>query len=328
MENSNIFRLALYKGWISNICPKKDVKISFDDKTSVNTFKEFFCNLASDLVAKLPSSFKKFGISWVHNYYQNILVLPPSKFKFSSRTEDFVPKLLKDVNIDKTAGIDSLSEKFLKVGVNVLGKPIPKICNLSIKYSVFPTDCQVAKWKPLYKKGSTTLLRNYWPISVLPLISKIIDKVIHDQTQAFLDENKILCRFQSGFIKSFSTDSCLSHLSNKIATGFKSGLFTGMILFDLQKAFDTINHDILINKMEYLGFSKDAIFWFKSYETNRKIKVNSNKTFLEPRKLSCGVPQGSILGPLLFLLWTSVVCRWYLSNFPRQWFGNPTQQKF
>ena len=126
--------------------------------------------------------------------------------------------------------------------------------------------------------------------------------MIYDQTQAFLDENKILCRFQLGFIKSFSMDSCLSHLSNKIATGFKSGLFTGMILIDLQKAFDTINHDILINKMEYLGFSKDAIFWFKSYQTNRKIKVNSNKTFLEPRKLSCGVPQGSILGPLLFLL--------------------------
>ena len=116
MESSKIFRLGLYKGGISNICLKRDDKISFDYKTSVNTFNEFFCNLASDLVAKLPPSFKKFGISSVSNYYQNILVLPP-KFKFSSRTEDFLPKLLKDVNIDKTAGIDSLSEKFLKVGV-------------------------------------------------------------------------------------------------------------------------------------------------------------------------------------------------------------------
>ena len=116
------------------------------------------------------------------------------------------------------------------------------------------------------------------------MISKIIDKVIYDQTQAFLDENKILYRFQLGFSKSFCTDSYFSHLSNKIAIGFESGLFTGMMLIDLQKAFDTINHEILINKIEYLGFSKDASFWFKSYLSNRKIKVKSNKTFSEPRK--------------------------------------------
>ena len=92
VESSKIFRLGLYKGGISNICLKRDDKISFDYKTSVNTFNEFFCNLASDLVAKLPPSFKKFGISSVRNYYQNILVLPPSKFKFLILTEDFVPK--------------------------------------------------------------------------------------------------------------------------------------------------------------------------------------------------------------------------------------------
>ena len=170
--------------------------------------------------------------------------------------------------------------------------------NLSIKYSLFPKDCQIAKLKPLYKKGSTTLPKNYRPISLLPLISKIIEKVIHDQTQAFLDENKILYRFQSGFRKHFSTDSCLSYINNKIATGFESSLDT-----DLQKAFDTINHEILINKMEFLGFSKNVILWFKSYLSHRKFKVNLNKSFSEPGQLLCGVPQGSILGPLLFLLY-------------------------
>ena len=138
---------------------------------------------------------------------------------------------------------------------------------------------------------------------MLPLLSKIIETVIHDQTQSFLDENKILFRFQSGFRKKFSTDSCLSYLNNKIVTGFESGLHTGMILIDLQKAFDTIDHDILINKMEYLGFSKHVILWFKSYLSKRIFKVNLNKIFSEPGKLLCGVPQGSILGPLLFLLY-------------------------
>ena len=120
------------------------------------------------------------------------------------------------MNIDKAAGFDNLSRKFLKDGGNILAKPISKICNLSGKYSVFPTNYQVAKLKPLYKKGSTTFPRNYRPISLLLLISKVIKKVIHDQTQAFLDKNKILYRFQPGFRKIFFMNSCLSYLHNKI----------------------------------------------------------------------------------------------------------------
>ena len=127
--------------------------------------------------------------------------------------------------------------------------------------------------------------------------------MVHDQTQAFLDENKILYKFQSGLRRNFSTGSCLSYLSNKIVSGFESGLHTGMILIDLQKAFDTIDHEILINKLEFFGFSKNVILWFKSYLSIRKFKVNLNKTFSEPGKLLCGVPQGSILGPLIFLLY-------------------------
>ena len=141
-------------------------------------------------------------------------------------TEDLVLQLLRDMNVDKAAGIDNLSGKF-------------------------------------FKKGSTTLPKSYRPISLLTLISKIIEKMIHDQVQAFLDEKKTLYRFQSGFRKTFSADSCISYLSYKIATGFESGLHTGMILIDLRKAFDSINHEIHINKMEFLGFSKDVILWFK-----------------------------------------------------------------
>ena len=101
------------KGTISNICLKKDDKICFDDKTNANTFKEFFCNLASDLVAKLPPPPKRFGLDTVHNYYQDILGLLPSKFEFSNVTEDHVLQLLKYMNVDKAAGIDSF-KKILK----------------------------------------------------------------------------------------------------------------------------------------------------------------------------------------------------------------------
>ena len=115
--------------------------------------------------------------------------------------------------------------------------------------------------------------------------------MIHGQTQAFLDGNKILYRLQLRFRKNLSKDSCLSYLNNNIKTGFESGLHTGMILIDLQKATDTINHETLINKMEFLGFSKDVTL---SYLSNRKFKVNLNKTFLEIGKRLSGIPQGSI----------------------------------
>ena len=111
-----------------------------------------FCDLASDLVAKLPLLSNEFGISSVHNYYQNILDLFPNKFNFSNVTEDFVLKLLKDMNKEKAAGINNLSGKFLKDGANILAKPICKICNLSIKYSVFPTDCKVPNWDHYTKR--------------------------------------------------------------------------------------------------------------------------------------------------------------------------------
>ena len=151
------------------------------------------------------------------------------------------------MNIDKAAGIDNPSGKFLKDGTNILGKSISEMCNFSIKHSLFPIDCQISKLKPLSKKGSTKISKNYRPISLLLLISKIIEKVI------------ILYRFQSGFRKNFSTDLCLSCLNNKFTTGFESGLYTDMILIDLQKVFDAINYEILINKMNFLGFSKDII---------------------------------------------------------------------
>ena len=149
------------------------------------------------------------------------------------------------MNIDKAAGIDNLWGKFLKNRANILAKPISELCNLSIKHSLFPTDCHVAKLKPLFKKDSTTLPKNDYSISSLPLISKIIENVIHDQTQVFLDENKILNRFQSRFGKKCSADSCLSYLINKITTGFEACLHTVMVLIDLQKAYEI---EIQLNK--------------------------------------------------------------------------------
>ena len=126
---------------------------------------------------------------------------------------------------------------------------------------------------PFFKKGSKTDPKNYRPISLFPLLSKLIEKAIHIQTQEYLDKYDLLYKFQLGFGKKFSTDSCLVQLSDFIINGMDKGLDTGMILIDLQKAFDTLDHNNLLEKMECLGFKKLVIKWFKSYLSNRKFFV-------------------------------------------------------
>ena len=159
--------------------------------------------------------------------------------------------------------------------------------------------------KPLFKKGSKTNPSNYRPISLLPLISKIIEKLIHEQLSSFLSNNELLYNYQSGFWKNHSTESCLTFLYNEILNGFDQGLMTGMILVDLQKSFDTIDHDILLKKLSAIGFSNHTIGWFKSYLSNRLFRVNLENCYSDPFNITYGVPQGSILGPLLFLIYVN-----------------------
>ena len=184
-------------------------------------------------------------------------------FQLLEMSPEKISSILKVLNPSKAAGIDNLSGKFLKDGAHVLARPISQLCNLSIKLNSFPISCKIAKVKPLFKNGSNTDPQNYHTISLLPLLSKIVERIVQDQTE-FSSKNKLLYRFQSGFRKNHSTNTYLGHLTDKITTGFEKSLFTGMILIDLQKAFDTIDHEILLKKMKYLGFSKNTITWFKS----------------------------------------------------------------
>ena len=288
----------------SKICLNENGKLNFEPKVNANIFRNFFSNLADDLLKKLPNPKNKFNMDSVKLHYVK-QGLTENSFSFSRIDEEIVLKLLEETNPSKAAGIDGLAGKFLKDGAPYLSSPITQLCNLSISLSIFPDKCKIAKLKPLYKKGSTTEPKNYRPISLLPLISKLIEKIIHEQTQKYLSDHNILYKYQSGFRTNHSTDTCLSYLNDKILKGFDEGKITGMILIDLQKAFDTIDHKVLLGKLVYLGFSESAISWFKSYLSNRSFIVNVENEYSDPGDLNCGVPQGSILGPLLFLLYVN-----------------------
>ena len=278
---------------------KVNKTVQHDTNLVLGGFKDYYSNLAGNLLKKLPKPLNKFTLNSVFQHYKGII--QSGSFNLATVSENTILTILKNTKVSKAAGLDNLSGRFLRDGAKVLAKPTTDICNLSI--SKFPDSCKLAKLKPIYKKGSLTEASNYRPISLLPLISKVITKVIHDETSASLNSRNLLYNYQSGFRKKHSTDFCLSFLNDKILKGFDQGLITGMILIDLQKAFDTIDHDILPQKFYAIGFSKHSVNWFRSYLTNRTLLVNLGNVFSQPACVSNVVPQGSILGPLLFLIY-------------------------
>ena len=286
----------------SKVCLKgENNNILFEPKETCNVFKNFYENLAQSLVDKLPPAPNKFNLDTTKSFYESLNIL--NTFKLQEVNIVSTLKMLKQTNANKAPGIDKLSGIFIKDGADLLAAPITQIINLSISTSAFPDSFKIAKLIALFKKGSKTEPKNYRPISLLPLLSKIFEKVVHIQTEKFLSENNILYKNQSGFRPLHSTESCLTHLNDRILEGCDKGCYTGMILIDLQKAFDTLDHKLLLSKLSLMNFSNETINWFKSYLCDRTFLVNVESSFSDPADLKCGVPQGSILGPLLFLLY-------------------------
>ena len=181
------------------------------------------------------------------------------KFDLLPTEKDYILEILRDIDTSKAAGIDMLPGRFLKDGADVLAKPVTDICNLLISLNKFPRAFRLVKVKPIFKKGRKTNVLNYRTVSLLRILSKVIENVVQEQTTKFLNDNNIFYKYQSGFRSNHSTDLFLPFLNDKILKGFENGMYTGMILIDLQKAFDTINHKIVFDKLFPIGFSKNTI---------------------------------------------------------------------
>ena len=164
---------------------------------------------------------------------------------------------------------------------------------------------KTARVAPLYKKNSNSEPGNYRPVSILTVMSKILEKIVHKQLENYLKFEKWLYDYHSGFRNSYSTDSCLTHLTDQIRFDIDKRNYTGMVMIDLQKAFDTVDHDILLNKLKAIGLDDLSTPWFSSYLKNRFQKTEVDGIFSDQMVVPCGVPQGSILGPLLFLLYVN-----------------------
>jgi hypothetical protein len=167
-------------------------------------------------------------------------------------TEEFVYKELCSLNISKSTGLDGIPARFLKDAVPILKVPVILLINLSISEGEVPDELKMAKVKPLFKKNDRLKPENYRPVSILSIVSKVLEKAVYKQLEKVLISNNLLFEFQSGFRSSYSTDSCLIHLIDHIKTETARGLSTGMVLLVLQKAFDTMDHSILCDKLRVI----------------------------------------------------------------------------
>ena len=177
------------------------------------------------------------------------------------------------------------------------------LLNKSLMSGIFPDDWKCDRVTSLFKHGESFELNNYRPISVISVVAKMLERIVYDQFYNFLNSEEIISKQQSGFRSLHSTVTALLEATDSWAFNIDRGYVNAVVFLDLKKAFDTVDHEILLTKMNRCGIQGKTLDWFKSYLTNRTQRCSVNGCLSDLTTLKCGVPQGTILGPLLFLIY-------------------------
>ena len=272
---------------------KESVTVTSGDNAEVaNRFNNFFAEVGSKLADKVP-----------HVPASDENATSNDSFEFTHINNTDVLDIIHKLKNTKSVGLDDISVLALKMCALEITPSITYLINLSLQSGTFPKQWKRAKVIPIHKSGDKESPSNYRPISILPCVSKILERVVQRQIISYLHKNDILSSAQSGFRPLHSTITTLLKVTDDWLHAMDRKEYTGAVFIDLKKAFDTVDSDVLIKKLNMIGINGTSCLWFKNYMSDRICRTLVNNELSSESKVTCGVPQGSLLGPLLFIIY-------------------------
>ena len=282
---------------INMIIDENDSRIS-SPKDLSNSFNNFFSDIGYNVSRSLP----KVGRN---NSPTSLLKSVSSSVYFEPITVQEISSLISELDQGKSSPSFSPSIRFIKLSAKVIAPILADIFNCCLLTGEFPDSFKLAEVIPIFKSGKKTNLTNYRPISLLSPFSKLLEKCINKRLTSFFTKNNLLYNYQFGFRNNSSTENAVLQICEQLSESCDKKQLNCAVFIDLRKAFDTVNHDILIRKLQFYGVRGIPLTLINSFLTGRKqytlVKGCKSKT----RGVTCGVPQGSILGPFLFLVYVN-----------------------
>ena len=246
-----------------------DINIKGDGKTIANRFNDHLMNSVSESLSKL-----------VNIPFSSVIIRNPLCVSLKLVNASEIIEISKKLKNKLSSGYDELSTSLLKNIINVVVEPLVHIINNSLKFGIFPDQLKLAIVVPVYKKGDNTNIENYRPISLLPSFSKIFEHVMCKRIMEFMTEDELLKDCQHGFIRGRSTHTAIFQFTKQILESLEDGTVPLGLFLDLSKAYDTLNHEILLRKLELYGIRGTALKWIASYLSKRSQKVTVGKKMI------------------------------------------------
>lgn len=266
-------------------------------KLTNNDFNDFFVTIADTIVNSIVDKGHE-----ATEFLSNIQK-PSCSFFLYPTTPQEVINAVKSLKNTSSLDIYGMNTAMLKETINIIAVPLSNLFNVCFNKGIFPDAFKIAKVTPIFKKGDMSLLDNYRPISIIPILGKILEILLKTRLVKYLEVNNILNTCQFGFRKNCSTIKAVSSVIDDIIEALEQCLYSSVTLCDLSKAFDCVSHEILIRKLEFYGIRGLPSTLFRSYLENRRQCVSLNNKNSDIKLIKHGVPQGSVLGPILFLIY-------------------------
>ncbi len=277
--------------------------VTYNKNDVADNFNKFFVNVGSNLAEKISDP------GAVEKNMDILIERNPNSMFLKAVDEKEILDIVRNCKSKKSTDYNDIDITVVKKVIEGISKPLTYICNLSFQKGSFPNKMKIAKVIPLYKTGNKHHFTNYRPISLLPQFSKILEKLFNNRLDTFIVKHKLLSDSQYGFRSNRSTSLAIIEAVEEITNAIEQKKYAVGLFIDIKKAFDTINHDILIKKLERLGIRGIVLDWIKSYLQRRQQFVKLGDVCSQCLDIVCGVPQGSVLGPKLFIMYINDICR-------------------